>query len=213
LDLGERLKALRLAAGFPTQSALARASGVTQTNISEIERGSVTNPRRETLERLAAAMNVKLQDLLGQEDVAERSLAWFWRSRFATIPIQQLMDFRHSTVQQRVSWAIAQLLDAFPVDQVVDLLGADSKVLTAVASGEDTNVDALLGQLVQRASLPYNWAVAGEAPLVDEVMRQVLSHHMAGSYLRVVQKAIEYGILPELLEQQIELAARYRNSK
>ena len=47
-----------------TQAELAKLSGVTQPIISEIERGIIKDPRLSTLNRLAAAFECKVDDLL-----------------------------------------------------------------------------------------------------------------------------------------------------
>ena len=56
--LGERLVALRLGAGFETQRALARAAGVAQSTIADLESGRVGSPSSRTRERLADALKI-----------------------------------------------------------------------------------------------------------------------------------------------------------
>jgi len=63
---GQRLRALRLAAGFKSQSALARKSGVGQAVISRIEGGGALNPRADTARRLAEALGVTVDELMGE---------------------------------------------------------------------------------------------------------------------------------------------------
>lgn len=68
--LGARLLQQRLAAGM-TQQQLASASGVSQADISRIERGQA-NPTTETLEALASPLGVAL-DLVPSEAVAAQA--------------------------------------------------------------------------------------------------------------------------------------------
>lgn len=58
---GKRLQQLRLEAGF-TQEQLADEIGVTIESISNIERG-IHGPKFETLEKLAAALDITVKEL------------------------------------------------------------------------------------------------------------------------------------------------------
>jgi DNA-binding XRE family transcriptional regulator len=60
--LGQRLRALRLAAGL-TQAELARRTGIHRPNIARVEAGRHT-PSLETLARLAAAIGVKTERVI-----------------------------------------------------------------------------------------------------------------------------------------------------
>lgn len=61
LELGSEIRALRLKSGL-TLKSLARAAGVSQSLISQIERG-VASPSITTLRRVAAALNVPIAAL------------------------------------------------------------------------------------------------------------------------------------------------------
>lgn len=63
-SLGARLKAFREAKGL-TKYRLAKMSGVSQTYIYRIERGEIRNPRRDTLQKLAAGLSITLAQLVG----------------------------------------------------------------------------------------------------------------------------------------------------
>ena len=62
-ETGKRLKQLRTEAGF-TQSGLSAESGVDANTIARLERGEHT-PTNPTLRKLAAALGVKVSDILG----------------------------------------------------------------------------------------------------------------------------------------------------
>jgi DNA-binding XRE family transcriptional regulator len=70
-DLGSALQAhgmapmvaLRMRCGL-TQKALCEASGLPQPHISRLENGKVPNPDGATLQRLAAAMGVSMDDVM-----------------------------------------------------------------------------------------------------------------------------------------------------
>jgi transcriptional regulator with XRE-family HTH domain len=57
------LKRLRESRGL-SQAALAKASGVAQGYISQLEAGEKKNPGIETLKKIASALNVPLTDLV-----------------------------------------------------------------------------------------------------------------------------------------------------
>ena len=61
-SLGGRLSALRDAAGL-SQKALAKRSGLTQSHISQIERGK-REPQLWTLRALATALKVRVGDIV-----------------------------------------------------------------------------------------------------------------------------------------------------
>jgi DNA-binding XRE family transcriptional regulator len=64
-NLGERLRALRLAAGL-TQAELARRTGIHRPNIARVEAGRHT-PSLDTLNRLASAIGVPAARVLSGE--------------------------------------------------------------------------------------------------------------------------------------------------
>jgi transcriptional regulator with XRE-family HTH domain len=61
--LADRLKTLRKARGW-TQHDLSRASGLTRSHISRLERGDIQLPSSERLRQLAVALGTSLDDLL-----------------------------------------------------------------------------------------------------------------------------------------------------
>lgn len=63
-ELGTKLLTLRRERGL-TQVQLADMSGVSRSRISELEGGIDTNPTLQTGKKLAAALKVRLHDLLG----------------------------------------------------------------------------------------------------------------------------------------------------
>lgn len=63
-SIGFRLQKARKRRGW-TQEILADESGVSQTGISEIESGAITNPGIKTLSRLARALDIQLMTLIG----------------------------------------------------------------------------------------------------------------------------------------------------
>lgn len=63
-NLGARLTALREARGL-TKYRMAKLSGVSQTYIYRIEKGEIENPRHDTLQKLAAGLNIALAQLIG----------------------------------------------------------------------------------------------------------------------------------------------------
>jgi transcriptional regulator with XRE-family HTH domain len=71
MTLGERIAALRGHRGW-SQRELARRSGVRQSLLSELERGMKTDTTGRTLVKLARALSVSTDTLLGTFDAALR---------------------------------------------------------------------------------------------------------------------------------------------
>jgi transcriptional regulator with XRE-family HTH domain len=69
MSLGTRLATLRLKRGW-SQRELARRSGVRQSLLSELERGRKTDTTGRTLVKLAQALGVSVDTLLGTFDAA-----------------------------------------------------------------------------------------------------------------------------------------------
>jgi transcriptional regulator with XRE-family HTH domain len=64
--VGETLKRLREARAF-TQEELADRAGLHRVYVTQLEIGVKTNPRLDTLERLAKVLRVTVAELLGEE--------------------------------------------------------------------------------------------------------------------------------------------------
>lgn len=64
-SLAARLKAFREARGI-TKYRLAKITGVSETYLYRLERGLIENPRRDTLQKLAAGLNIALAQLIGE---------------------------------------------------------------------------------------------------------------------------------------------------
>lgn len=60
---GEKLKRYRRGSGL-TQKELAQKAGVTQSTVTQIETGTIAEPRPRTLTKLANALGVTPTDLL-----------------------------------------------------------------------------------------------------------------------------------------------------
>jgi transcriptional regulator with XRE-family HTH domain len=71
MSLGERLAVLRDRRGW-SQRELARRSGVRQSLLSELERGKKTDAMGHVLVKLAQALGVSVDTLLGTFDTALR---------------------------------------------------------------------------------------------------------------------------------------------
>lgn len=63
-----RIRQLREERGL-TQTELARKSGLAQPTLSELERGSKTNPSLKVLRRLADALGIDVADLIKEEAI------------------------------------------------------------------------------------------------------------------------------------------------
>jgi len=67
MSFGQRVRRRRERLGF-TQEDLAQKTGIQQTLISRIERGANQNPHGDVLKRLALALHVSIDWLMGMYD-------------------------------------------------------------------------------------------------------------------------------------------------
>ena len=101
-SLAKRLARLRQAAGFANQRHLAKASGVRQSTIADIESGRTTSPRADTLERLAQALDRPVEELLP-------GTVWPWPSqvaytdKFRKLPYARQGEIKGSLIAERVA--------------------------------------------------------------------------------------------------------------
>lgn len=91
-DFGPRLARIRTDAGF-TQSSLARAVGLSQSAISQIEAGE-RNPTYDTIRALAEALKLTPAHLVGDEpsELQAHELAHFRKYRSLTPDAQKELD-------------------------------------------------------------------------------------------------------------------------
>lgn len=87
--LGERIRRLRLQKKW-SLAQLERESGVSDTTINQIENGINPNPRKETLEKLAAALGVSVQQLMEDDDAPDPEEALRRCLRLSGIPEDEI---------------------------------------------------------------------------------------------------------------------------
>ena len=63
VDIGERIKYWRKEKGI-TQDALAKKADIPYTTLAKIESKIVTNPRMDTLIKIAAGLEINIEDLI-----------------------------------------------------------------------------------------------------------------------------------------------------
>lgn len=63
VDIGERIKYWRKEKGM-TQDSLAKKADIPYTTLAKIESKIVTNPRMDTLIKIAAGLEIKIEDLI-----------------------------------------------------------------------------------------------------------------------------------------------------
>lgn len=86
----ENLKFYRKKAGL-TQEKLSELSGCNQNYIAEIERASSKFPKPETIDAIAAALNIRVSDLFIEEGCPKNSVT-FDKERFTKEVITKLSD-------------------------------------------------------------------------------------------------------------------------
>lgn len=211
MSLGARIRELRLARGFRSLRGLADAADVAYSVLYNIETGATQDPQKGTLERVARALGVSVNDLLdenaGRTELSG-DLTWLWRSRFAQMRPSEIMAMRNEPVETRALWCLRELVGATSLEQASAMLDVSRDDLAAILADRESMAPALVDKLIERCQAPVNWVLNGDPGPLDMALRQVLSHPDSGTYLLVILKAIENHIVPELLEQQIDLWIR-----
>lgn len=67
MPIGDRVKELRMAKGM-TQLELSRATNLSLSIITQMEQGLTSDPKLSTLRALAKALEVTIDELVGEED-------------------------------------------------------------------------------------------------------------------------------------------------
>lgn len=70
MEVGKRIKEARLAVGM-TQQELGDAIGVQKSAIAKYENGRVVNIKRDTLQKMAKVLSVKVSDFITDEEFSE----------------------------------------------------------------------------------------------------------------------------------------------
>lgn len=214
MSIGERIDALRKLKGFRSINALSKAAGVSQGLLSDIVNGKVASSRGDTLQKIAAALDVTVDDLMQTEqpDHTPESLAWFWRTRFAQMPVSQLEQFRDDKIgtKDHALWSIRQLVGAFTPRVVGELLRQPESHIHNLLQGVDAVSPELLNRLEEEAAVPVNFLRHGDPGPIDEILRKLLQHRWSGGYMAFLNRAMEGDVSPDLLELHLNaiLAAR-----
>lgn len=209
MSIGERIEALIKAKGFRSINAFAKAAGISQGLLSDIKNGKVTSSRGTTLQKIAEALGVTVDDLIQTEepDPTPESLTWFWRSRFAQMSLSQLEEFRQDSVggRERALWCVRQLVGAFSQRSTAELLSQPESHINNLLQGVDAVSPDLLNKLEQRASVPVNFLRHGDPGPLDELLRKLLQHRYSGAYLQLLNRAMDQRVSPDLLERHLDL--------
>lgn len=215
MTLGQRVRELRLAVGFKTTNALAKAAGVPQSALRDIESDVTQSPQLKTLEKLAAALGAEVTDFYPKKPAADtpESFAWFWESRFSRLKISDLLELRNAPVETRVTWCLHQLAAAYSIEDLAAQLGTTPEHFANAMSGRDGISNHLIDQLESIYGVPAGFIFRGDPPKINDLLRKVLNHPDGGTYLAAVAKAIDNGILPELLLRQMDVLLMAANNK
>lgn len=204
-SLGDRIKRLRLAAGFESPTALGKAADVPQSRIRAIELGETPNPRRDTLEKIAGAIRVPIQVILNDQQSAPQSLHWFWSARLAQLTTDELYDMMGMPALERITWTINRLIPLMPIEDIAARTDIPLEHLQSLANGRGAAMPPLIDRLTERLDLPPSWLLSGDPGPLDDDMRMVMQSPEAGRYLRAVRRAIEEHVPPELFERYLDI--------
>lgn len=207
VQLGQRIEALMTARDIKNLNALAKLAGVSQGRLWEIVNKPNINPRIDTLERIANALGVTVEELRQGEsaDNEPEPMSWLWQARFAALRPTDVFEHRSWSIDHRCRWAIELLLDVMDLPGLAGRLGLPREHVADLAAGKAGGTPAILDLLVERCQLPIQWALNGDPGAINTELRAVLQHRDSGAYLKLIVKAMTAGISPELLDRQIDL--------
>lgn len=209
MTLGQRIKALRVAKGYDRQRDFAIAAGISQSLLSDIESDNVDNSKLGTLKKIAAKLEVSLNDLIPREDSG--SWSWFWQTRLSALTDEEIAEQRkRMTASDRGRWAVKQLLEAFPTSDVSTRTGLDADHLIKLASGQVEATPAIREILDRRADVPYGWIETGDPGEIHPILREFLADPDLGAWLAFYRRATALGFDPDILEQQITVFMQIR---
>jgi transcriptional regulator with XRE-family HTH domain len=201
MTIGSTVRALRTARGWST-TKLAELADMSQSYISEIENGK--DPGRSALEKLSRAFGITVADLLAERPAD--SLAWFWRSRFASLRPSEIIEFRSRSVSDRVIWAIKNLTGAFPASDVAAKLDMSEDDLANLVAGRNAVSDWTVDIVSQKMDVPVNFLVNGDVGPIDELIRRLLTDDNCAAWLLLFDKARINNVPPEAVERLLDTA-------
>lgn len=148
MTTGQLIKAARIKAGL-TQAALAEKLGISYVGVSQWENG-IRNPKPETLQKIADALDISVSSLLGRgDDILSPSLQRAFREAFL----------------KRVE---GELIQADPAD-MEEVYGTDGPY-EGVFEGKETLTLKRAEEMADELGVPLEYLIAGENSPADDLV-------------------------------------------
>jgi len=207
LHVGRRIAALRAAHGDSLRKAAAR-TGVSHTTVGRLEAGQFTTALNSTLQKIAEGYGVTVEYLLTGRDPRHD-----FESSLRRLPPEERNRLYFASPVARVRmllrFLMAEYAAEFPMDRLAARLELSPESLRRlVEEGDDLQLSPeellrLGDQLAKVTSIPVHWFHAGDS---DEWAAAIPPEMLSG-YARLIRKAAEAGVSPDLLEMAIDLLA------
>lgn len=206
IHVGRRISALRAAHGDSLRQAGSR-TGISHTTIARIENGQATTSFHSTLRKIAEGYGVTIEYLMTGRDPAQdfelslRRLPPEERSR---------LYFTSSLSRARMvlQFLIAEYPHEFPLEQLADAMSVEPEALQRLLEeGEashlpENTVRRMGDELARLTGISPHWFRSGYLgpEQLDSVSPEAFS-----AYMRLMKKAAQAGVNPDVLEMAIDL--------
>lgn len=214
VNIGKRMAALRGAYGDSLRQAAAR-TGVSHTTIGRLETGQATTSLHSTLRKIAEGYGVTIEYLLTGRD-PKRDFA----AAIRQLPPEERSRLLFTSVSERVRIALHFLVTEyaaeFPLETLAESLSVPLETLhLLLEEGDrcglpDDEVRRISDELSRLTSIPRYWFRSGYygSGTLDHISPDTLS-----AYARLIKKAAQAGIRPDVLEMAIDLLIlKYRET-
>lgn len=205
LHIGKRIAALRAAHGDSLRQAAAR-TGVSHTTVGRLEAGQFATSLNSTLRKIAEGYGVTVEYLLTGRDPQHD-----FESSLRRLPPEERNRLYFASPATRIRMLLQFLMVEYPAEFPLDKLAArlelsSESLRRLVEEGDDLQltpeeVRRLGEQLAKVTSIPVHWFLSGDSG----ELAGAIPPEMLGAYVRLIKKAAEAGVRPDLLEMAIDL--------
>jgi len=201
--LGKRLQAARRAAGF-TQQDLCSKANLSYSTLAKIERGAIKAPSIFTIQSIASALNITLDELVGSGEASgSTSVKSVSRSGVRFV----YFDLNGCLVRAAVTKAAAAL--ANDSGSTLDVVESIYWQYDAGVCRGDQSIDELNTALAERLSVMVDWnkyylAAVEATPGMAEIVSWAASQY----YIGIISNTLP-GLLPAMLKNGTLPAVHY----
>ncbi len=186
----------RLKMGYLTRKQVAAATGLTEELIASLESGK-GEFEPGTWDRYTKVMH---------QHAPGRNWYQFWQDRFASLSQQEYYLLCHGTLNERLIWAMQQLLTAVDRPTAAEVFGCSEVELDLMLAGK-RDVPIEIADRLDAVGVSPHWMVFGHGIEALESAQQVWRMPGAGPYLVAIRKAMEAGVPADVLVNQVGLLA------